>query len=185
MSDKIPNGTSVRFFRDKSSTEHYAATVTSSHPLGDNVNHYVIDCPDFPYCIGFAHDEELFIDMTAVEALSQEAKQLEKNAKRLALRQKRAAIDDELAALDENPIEAIASAYERVQVMADDYWINTLRLEVKACASQAEFQKLHDKVVLATAIEPGKFRPLPSSLEVSLLIAANSWRMAKAGVRPD
>lgn len=97
--NRIPDGTAVRFFRDAHSTEHYAATVKQSHTLRNGGHHYEIDCPNFPFIVGFAHDEELFTDLAEVEALSAAAKSKVKELKRINLLSERARIDSEIAAL--------------------------------------------------------------------------------------
>jgi hypothetical protein len=96
----IENGTMVRFLRTEHNLDNFAATVVGSHRLfGGDGHHYVIDCPDFPHIIGFAHDEELFINPADAEALSVAAKKVAAARKRDDLLAERARIDLEIAAI--------------------------------------------------------------------------------------
>ncbi|MDO8416246.1 MAG: hypothetical protein Q7S87_08560 [Agitococcus sp.] len=65
----IANGTGVWFVRSASRPEMHLATVLSSSQFFDNTgHHYVIDCPSYPYVLGFADDNELFDSPEAAQA---------------------------------------------------------------------------------------------------------------------
>lgn len=97
----IANGVKVQFLRTEHNFEHFAATVVRSHRLiGGDGHHYEIDCPGYPSIIGFAHDEELFIDPADAEAVSAAAKKLDAAHRREILLAEKSKIDREIAVID-------------------------------------------------------------------------------------
>lgn len=97
----IANGGKVRFLRTEHNLEHFAATVIRCHRLYDGEgHHYEIDCPGYPSIIGFAHDDELFINPADADAVSAQAKKLDAAKRREILLAERAKIDREIAVID-------------------------------------------------------------------------------------
>lgn len=97
----IPNGTKVRFFRPAHHINHFEAIVRRSHRLsGGKGFHYEIDCKEFPYVIGFAHDEEIFVDVELANAAVKVARTAYVESKRKELLAKKQQIEAELDALN-------------------------------------------------------------------------------------
>lgn len=77
----IPNGTKVKYLNGHQVAELFDAIVKSSYPRYGGGFTYDIKCDGYPYIIGFALDDELFVnEQDAVEALKpyKEAQLLEK-----------------------------------------------------------------------------------------------------------
>lgn len=85
MLKSIPIGTSVWFLR-LGDVVPYPATITSVHPFyQSDSHHYVIDCPLYPYVIGYAGDEEVFSDEVILNKEINERQTQKRNARKFEL----------------------------------------------------------------------------------------------------
>lgn len=71
----IPVGTEVYFVRSTQSAEYYKATIEAAYARWTSRTYvYEINCPGFPYVIGFAHDSEIFTDLKKAQAEADQQK---------------------------------------------------------------------------------------------------------------
>lgn len=90
LRESFKNGSKVWFVRGEQDIGLHPASIKSSHRLyGGQGHHYEIDCPTFPFIIGFAQDEELFVH-------EEDAKAAVNNLRRIAAESRKAELEEAL-----------------------------------------------------------------------------------------
>lgn len=107
---QLPIGAEVYFLRAEHDLHIHPAKITSCYRMyGGDGYQYEIECPTFPVVLGFAQDDEVYVDRGDAEIVLMSALVEDRERRRQKLLEERSRIDASLSALEAESNESVAS----------------------------------------------------------------------------